>query len=583
MSYLANHVNARQTPQSEPIPGYEQVMVKNEAGGYVFPVDDWTRLDRFLILGSEGGTYYATERALTQENAQCVARCLKADAKRTIQRIAEISESGRAPKNDVALFALAMAFSERFNPKAGDRQIAAAYLDKVARIGTHLFQFVEYVEKFRGWGRTLRDAVQGWYLDKDPDKLAYQVVKYRQRGGWSHRDLLRLSKPVPSSASVLRRSQIREWPQARLASINAILHWVTKGEVIEHCPELIVAFNEMQAATTVDHALVLMIDKYPDLPWSWEMVPTPLLKEARVWETLLPKMGLWALCRNLGRLTANGTLLPYGDMTAQVAQRLADGEAIVRSRLHPIKVLAALLTYQQGHGERGKLTWSPLPEITDALDKAYYLAFGNVTPTNKRICIGIDISGSMDGGTIAGVPGLSPRVGAAAMAMVMVHSEPRPPITMAFATQFVDFPISKRERLDDVVHRMQMLPMGGTDCSLPMTWALQNKHGVDAFVVITDNETWAGNIHPMQALQTYREIMGIPAKLVVVGMTATGTSIGYGGGWWGPPARASAEDFANDGGVLDVVGFDTATPQLISDFIGDGAGPSMSAVDSVDE
>ena len=64
----------RRTPQSEPIPG----AVANSAGGYAFPVDDWVRLERFLVLGSEGGSYYAGERALTRQNAEAVIRCIGA-------------------------------------------------------------------------------------------------------------------------------------------------------------------------------------------------------------------------------------------------------------------------------------------------------------------------------------------------------------------------------------------------------------------------------------------------------------------------------------------------------------------------
>ena len=64
----------RQTPQDEPIPGSEQV--PNSAGGYAWPLDDWRRLDRFLVLGSEGGSYYAAERALTRENAAASLRCI---------------------------------------------------------------------------------------------------------------------------------------------------------------------------------------------------------------------------------------------------------------------------------------------------------------------------------------------------------------------------------------------------------------------------------------------------------------------------------------------------------------------------
>ena len=56
---------------------------------------------------------------------------------------------------------------------------------------------------------------------------------------------------------------------------------------------------------------------------------------------------------------------------------------------------------------------------------------------------------------------------------------------------------------------------------------------------------------PAQALEAYRRKTGIPARLAVVGMTSTGFSIA-------DPA---------DAGMLDVVGFDTATPGLLSDFV----------------
>ena len=94
------------------------------------------------------------------------------------------------------------------------------------------------------------------------------------------------------------------------------------------------------------------------------------------------------------------------------------------------------------------------------------------------------------------------------------------------------------------------MPMGGTDCALPMVYATEQGLGVDTFVVYTDNETWAGKIHAHQALAEYRRRSGIAAKLVVVGMTATGLSI--------------ADPW--DAGMLDVVGFDGAVPSLIADF-----------------
>ena len=119
-----------------------------------------------------------------------------------------------------------------------------------------------------------------------------------------------------------------------------------------------------------------------------------------------------------------------------------------------------------------------------------------------------------------------------------------------FLRSVSSFDISPTMRLDDVIHRVSELDFGGTDCALPILWAAKEKVPVDTFAIYTDSETWSGEIHPTQALRDYRQSMGIPAKLVVVGMVSNGFSIAD----------------PDDAGMLDVVGFDTAAPQVISDF-----------------
>ena len=83
---------------------------------------------------------------------------------------------------------------------------------------------------------------------------------------------------------------------------------------------------------------------------------------------------------------------------------------------------------------------------------------------------------------------------------------------------------------------------------------MDKKMPVDCFLILTDSETWAGTVHPVEALRQYRQKMGIPAKLVVVAMVSNGFSIAD----------------PNDAGMLDVVGFDTAVPQLLADFVMEG-------------
>ena len=77
--YIKHLRATQQTPQTCPVPGREAEMSKNAAGGYAFDLDDWALLDRFLILGTEGGTYYTDEHELTVASAVAVESCVKAD------------------------------------------------------------------------------------------------------------------------------------------------------------------------------------------------------------------------------------------------------------------------------------------------------------------------------------------------------------------------------------------------------------------------------------------------------------------------------------------------------------------------
>lgn len=515
--------STRKTPQSEPIPGSSQI--PNSAGGYAWGLNDWDRLDRFLILGSEGGTYYIKERQLTKENAQAVLRCIQDNGKRVVDQIVAISDAGRAAKNDPALFALAMCAGLG---DAETKTYALEALPKVARIGTHLFHFATYVEQFRGWGRGLRNAIANWYTQKSADQVAFQAVKYQQRDGWSHRDLLRLSHPTP--ADNLHQATYR---------------WITQDEMLENVPKIIEGFEKAKRAENAKE-IVSLIAEY-NLPR--EAIPTQFLNEPTVWDAMLPTMPLTATIRNLGKMTSIDVLKPMSENARMVIAKLSDEEYIRKSRVHPLAILVALKTYQQGQGMRGSLNWNPVSQIVDALDKAFYLSFGNVEPTGKRIMLALDVSSSMIWGNIAGMP-ISAGEGASAMALITANVEQNY-LFMGFAHNFRKLTISPRQRLDDVIAEVYGHAFGGTDCSLPMIYANQHNLEIDAFVVYTDSETWVGRIHPSQALVKYREKTGIPAKLIVVGMESNGFTIAN----------------PNDKGMLDVVGFDTATPNVISEFI----------------
>jgi len=530
MSYLKRHV-FRRIPQRLPLAG----QVANSAGGHAYPVDDWMRLHRFLVLGTEGGSYYASESALTREAAAAVEACLGRDGPRTVAEIAAVSRAGRAPKNDPAIFALAMAAGFGDEPT---RRAALTALPDVCRTATHLFRFAGFVEEFRGWGRALRRAVGGWYASQDADELAHQAVKYRSRDGYTHRDLLRLAHPgraVGAGNPALEVTDAHE----------ALFEWIVRGTDTGALPRIVEGFALAQAATDARRTAQL-VREYR-LPR--EAVRPEHLAGPEVWAALLEAMPTGALIRNLAAMTRAGVLEPGSAATGRVTEQLGDAERLRRARVHPVAVLAALVTYAAGRGARGRGAWIPVREVLDALDAAFYASFGNVEPSGSRTLLALDVSGSMTWGEVAGVPGLTPRVASAAMALVTAATEQRYE-TVGFYDGLTPLPIGPRQRLDDVVKAVSDLPFGGTDCALPMLYAQAKGREIDTSVIYTDSETWAGDVHPVQALRDYRRASGIAARLVVVGMVSNGFSIADPG----------------DAGMLDVVGFDTATPQLVADF-----------------
>ncbi len=390
---------ANPAPQSEPL---DERQVANSAGGHSYPVDDMTRLRRFLILGSEGGSYYANERKLTLENAAAVKRCIENDGPKAVYEIAYISRHGRAPKVGPPLFALAMAATYGH---LGTRALAFGYLSQMARTGSQLQMFIDYIGTMRGWGRSLRRAVGKWYTDKDIKDAVYQTVKYRQRYNWTHRDLLRKAHPKAGSGA-----------------LNDLFAWITQGTMPDEDNDYFSLIHAYEQAKTADPTALASLIREHDM--TWEMMPSEQLDKPEVWEALAVRMPLTALVRNLATLTRLGVIAPM--KSTWVCERLnAIGNPRTEdfTRIHPIAVLSALLTYRSGKGARGHHTWTPVPQVVDALDQAFERSFDTAPQTNHRFYLGIDVSGSMGSGEVAGVPGLTPRM-AAAMAMAIARREP---------------------------------------------------------------------------------------------------------------------------------------------------------------
>jgi hypothetical protein len=285
-----------------------------------------------------------------------------------------------------------------------------------------------------------------------------------------------------------------------------------------------------------------------------EHLPTELLNTPQIWNTLLSGMGMTALVRNLGKLSQVGVA---SSRSQDIIKMLTDPKAVKDSKIHPLQVLVGMKTYSQGKGDLGSMTWPVNSYITTALSTTFRQAFGNITSTGKRYMIGLDVSGSMSMCMCAGAKNITPREGSVAMAMMTLHAEGVQNVHVyGFSNVFYSFngKIRPEMTIQDAIKATDV-PFGATDCALPMTEALKmyTHSGIvfDVFCVYTDSETYAPTIHPQVALEQYRKATGVDAKLIVVGMTANNLTIAD----------------PKDKNTLNLAGFDTATPELISMFV----------------
>ena len=529
-TYLKNVLDTP-TPQTEALDDRQAL---NDAGGYVYPVDDAVRMHRFLIMGSENGSYYQDERTLTLDNAAATRRHIAAAGPAAVDHMVDVAKNRRAPKVSPTLFCLAMAASA---DDIETRKAARAAVPVVASTASMLQEFVSYADSMRRWGPSLQKAVARWYTTREAEDVALQVIKFRNRNGWSQRDLLRKAHPKAERDSDL-------WH---------IFEWVTQGTAPPERESLRFIHAFIKAQTVADPAEMAKLITEERLPR--EAVPPAMLKHDAVWQALGPLMPPLAFIRNLPALTSHNAIRPMEAewavkrINSMRARENPDG-SFRPAPVHPVNLLLAMMVYRMGRSVDGKNMWKPVTQICDALENAFHQSFSNAPQTGQRIFLTVDTSGSMAVGNLNRIANLTPRMAAAAICLTVASREPNHMLT-ACSDRMENLDITSRDSLWDAMNKTQALQFDRTDMALPIMFATENRIPVDCFIIATDGQTFAGSVHPKVALEKYRRKMGIPAKAVQLAFVANKYTI------MDP----------QDAGALDLVGFDAALPRLLHDFM----------------
>jgi 60 kDa SS-A/Ro ribonucleoprotein len=546
-----------QTPQSQPLRGEAgKRQHKNAAGGYVFTKDTWRRVEDFAILGTSGGTYYlgTDEQKLATENAGEVFTAAAEDGPRLEGLVKDIATSRppRAPKPSPYLFTLAAA---RAHGDTETRQLVAADFSQIVRTTDHLAKFIGYSKQLNGkdlpgggtsliTGRSLRRALASWFTDPDVDAVAWKALKARQRKtpqgeALALRDVLRIAHPKADGV----RAILVGW-----------LAGTVTDEVARNAVPNIDAFLRAQDVTTTAQAVKVVNRGVP-----WEFLPPNVLGEAAVWSELVHTVGYTALVRNLAKMTRIGTLKPFNVATATAVARLTDPDLILASRIHPAELFLALKVYASGRSQpsdkKPATTWEPVTGIMGALEEAWEISLGGITPTGKRLLLAIDSSGSMTYPMSMSGSDMGSRFSVAnALALTLLRTEPNAHVINVDTRHHP----SQLTRGSGLAYAMSLEPSGGgTDMAVPLRWAKSAGFTVDGVVILTDTETWAGRSHPQEELDRYRRTMNPDTRAITVAMESSGGAL-----YDYYAARNKPQE-----GVLDVAGLDASLPQLVNAFI----------------
>jgi len=527
------------TPVTRPI---SENQVINRDGGFAYLSSDEARLVKWLLCGVDAGalvipsleerrrrkepTIMDLNREAFIEAAGHAYSMLRSDPAKVLTITTRVSERGRARKNDQAIAVLAMAMDAHL--PLSTRKMACEVFQRIVRTGTHLFQFLNCVQKFRGWGRSLKRTVAQWFTSKSEDELILQLVKYRGREGWTMTDVIRQSHPVGSK------------------NIQDIIGWVVGKATYDH--PMIRAFEDLQQANSARE--VCQILNRCRMPH--ETIPTEFKNSPEVWQTLLEQgVPVTALVRNLGNITSYGTL--GNEAAVSLVIDTLSPVAVAKSRIHPLQVLDAAHVYAMGKGVLGSNEWKPVPQILNHLQKVVAWAFETCEPANRRFRLGVDVSGSMTTHKISGSIVTSCASAATAVALVINKFEPLCDFAL-FSETLMRVNIDSELTLLECERKM-FDEFGGfgaaTNIGSVIQTAIDENVAFDCFLILSDMELNMG-YHPMELIEEYRRRTGIPAKVIACNMKNT--------------RRTVVDTPDNDPYCLDIVGFDPACPELISEF-----------------
>lgn len=510
-----------------PLPG----QIANDAGGYAYKTSPEVDLGRYLILGTTQSTYYLNPETLVMRADEAIANALSNDTAGALALTAEISDRGRAPSNEPALYVLANALA---HDDAKVRKLAGDAFAHVVRTGTHFLHLIGYIQMLNQgrkpsvWsgtrGRHVRQAIGDWINGLGANSVLFQVLKYPSRDGVSWADALRLVHIKPQGEYM---PEVLGYAAGKVHEAQLFGFPLFDKYFQVRSAKSIRDFDEVDLA---------------NVPFEW--LNTEWRNSEELWLRLMPTMGIKAALWNVTSLTEKGFLL-NPKLKDLLLARISDVALAKKQKVHPVDYWKTYNVYSRGSrtDKKGDTKyWSVQSGIATALEHGIFNSFANVEPSGLRFLVGVDCSMSMQRGGVPGMDSVTPEVTSMVLAKLFSGIEPNTTV-VGFATRINDI----TERLKSAATIAEVLSANSrhgenTNLGLPIEWALKERGDkpYDCVVIVTDGQDNTGE-HPQLLMERYWKDRNPNCVLVHMQM-AGGTMVTIG---------------KDDPRVLNIPGFDT--------------------------
>lgn len=415
-------------------------MAVNSAGGKAYTNSFETELARVVCTSFFGGTYYT-------EGADQLTRMVELAGKCSPEFVAACAIYARQVSS-MKDTPVALLLCLRTNKKELYKQAFPRVIND-PRVLRGLVQMIRS-GKFgsRSLGTCTRKLINKWFDKHSPLSVWNMSIGSNP----TMRDVMRLSRPSPNG------DKERE----------AVYKLIVRNERTPELPQEIKEFysfiaNQELAMPKVNFQRLTSIDLTPE-NWS-------ILGQNMTWSQLR---------QNINTLERH-SVFTNPVVASKLAAKISDQNEVNRSKVFPYQLYTTLLNITD-------------TRMKNAVQTALDYSVANIPTLPENTVVALDVSGSMsasvNGQNVNG--GLSCSQVGALLAAAIYKKNPNTRV-LTFTTTAKDHTgnLNAHDSLMTNIGKISFA-VGGTDCSQPMQFVANHKIPCDLFVLISDNESWAG-------------------------------------------------------------------------------------------